>query len=210
MRAATAAAPHRRHRRSPHGRVRSALLTIERGAESGLLASRYARLTAELMELAGGRLVVGLEGGYSLSATTTSAAAVMEALLGLTPRTVAAPPSPPAPLAVVEETAAAADAGPAVEAASGRGRGAGGRGRGRKSGPSKFSKFVAGRGGAGGDVGGPRKDAAGCDLGARKCLDESLEVHRSFWRSLRRAPPPPPAAPPAEVTGEASMEVEAA
>jgi len=43
----------------------------------------YASLTRDLMTLAGGKLVLALEGGYSLSATAVSAAACMEALLGI-------------------------------------------------------------------------------------------------------------------------------
>jgi len=43
----------------------------------------YHSLTRQLMELAGGKLVLALEGGYSLSATTASATACMAALLGL-------------------------------------------------------------------------------------------------------------------------------
>ena len=43
----------------------------------------YASMTRELMRLANGRLVIALEGGYSLSATRVSAAACMGALVGL-------------------------------------------------------------------------------------------------------------------------------
>jgi hypothetical protein len=40
-------------------------------------------MTQQLMNLAGGRVVVALEGGYSLAATAASAAACMAALMGL-------------------------------------------------------------------------------------------------------------------------------
>ena len=83
----------------------------------------------------------------------------------------------------------------------------------------RFAARFGGKGAAaGGGAGASTKDAAGVDLGARKCIEESLEVHRTFWRSLRRAPPPSlapttgaasmPAATHAE--GPAAMELECA
>jgi len=46
----------------------------------------YAALTSDLMSLAGGKLVLALEGGYNLFATAASAAACMEALLNQSPK----------------------------------------------------------------------------------------------------------------------------
>ena len=43
----------------------------------------YTALTRDLMTLADGKVALALEGGYSLSATAASAAACMEALLGV-------------------------------------------------------------------------------------------------------------------------------
>ena len=42
----------------------------------------YGHMTARLMALCGGKVVVALEGGYSLSAITNSAEAVLRVLLG--------------------------------------------------------------------------------------------------------------------------------
>ena len=50
----------------------------------------YAQLTRDLMDLADGKVVLALEGGYSLTATAVSAAACMEALLGVPPERSAA------------------------------------------------------------------------------------------------------------------------
>jgi histone deacetylase 6 len=54
----------------------------------------YAHMTAELSRLAGGKLVVALEGGYNLRSIARSAAAVLRVLLGEAPPPLAArPPS---------------------------------------------------------------------------------------------------------------------
>lgn len=52
----------------------------------------YRKLTSQLQELAGGKIVLALEGGYSLAATSASAAGCMSALLGI----VEKPPPDPA------------------------------------------------------------------------------------------------------------------
>ena len=77
----------------------------------------YTQLTRELMSLAGGKVVLALEGGYSLAATAVSAAGCMTALLGI------APPPP-------------------EQASKSRGRGRG-RGRGRARPPSRFALMAA-------------------------------------------------------------------
>jgi histone deacetylase 6 len=48
----------------------------------GVTPAGYARMTARLRELAGGRLVLALEGGYDLRAISESAAACLRVLLG--------------------------------------------------------------------------------------------------------------------------------
>ena len=75
----------------------------------------YAQLTSELMRLAGGKVVVALEGGYSLTATKHSAAACMSSLLGL-PHSATPPPAPSA--AAAAEAAAKAEADAATAAAA--------------------------------------------------------------------------------------------
>jgi len=75
----------------------------------------YAQLTSELMRLAGGKVVVALEGGYSLTATKHSAAACMSSLLGL-PHSATPPPAPSA--AAAAEAAAKAEAAAAAAAAA--------------------------------------------------------------------------------------------
>src|SRR5207249_3873679 len=55
-----------------------------------LTPAGYARMTARLKELAHGRLVLALEGGYDLEAIARSAAACLRVLLGETP-----PPADP-------------------------------------------------------------------------------------------------------------------
>lgn len=64
----------------------------------------YAHLTRELMTLAGGKVVVALEGGYNLQAISVSARAVLAALLHEAvvedpppPRRGGRPPTPRAP-----------------------------------------------------------------------------------------------------------------
>ena len=67
-----------------------------------LTPAGYAALTGRLEGLAGGRLVLALEGGYNLEAISKSAAACLSVLLGDTPEPVAVGPPVPAARRVLE------------------------------------------------------------------------------------------------------------
>jgi len=51
----------------------------------GITPAGYAAMTARLAELAGGKVVLALEGGYNLDAISASAAASLRVLLGEAP-----------------------------------------------------------------------------------------------------------------------------
>ena len=146
----------------------------------------YAQLTRQLMSLANGKIVLALEGGYSLSATAISAAACMESLLGVPP----------------ERSAAAAALAPPTPKKDAYGK---------SKMPARFKLAQAAlsranadrlmREGAGGVCDAPtaadsKENAppvSPCDKGARKALEETKAVHSSYWRCMKAFTPPPQA-----------------
>ena len=155
----------------------------------------YAQLTRELMNLAGGRVVVALEGGYSLSATAASSAACMRALLGMPtpPARPKTPPPPPPPVEPVIRSSPRRSV-PAAELEK------------RKT-PSKTPskkpwQQKKAKGGADPSFelvldGAPRPAASpaagvhaggGIERGARRSIEETKAVHARYWDCLRQAP----------------------
>jgi histone deacetylase 6 len=65
----------------------------------------YAAMTARLREIAGGRLVLALEGGYDLEAISASAAASLRVLLGEGPPLPAAAPLHPSAARILDAAA---------------------------------------------------------------------------------------------------------
>ena len=142
----------------------------------------YAQLTRQLMSLANGKIVLALEGGYSLSATAISAAACMESLLGVPP----------------ERSAAAAALAPPTPKKDAYGK---------SKMPARFKLAQAAlsranadrlmREGAGGVCDAPtaadsKENAppvSPCDKGARKALDETKAVHSFYWRCMHAFTP---------------------
>jgi len=61
----------------------------------GITPAGYAAMTSRLADLAGGKVVLALEGGYNLEAISASAAACLRVLLGeAAPQADFGPPSP--------------------------------------------------------------------------------------------------------------------
>ncbi|KAL1507004.1 hypothetical protein AB1Y20_007866 [Prymnesium parvum] len=133
----------------------------------------YAKLTRQLQQLAGGKLVLALEGGYSLAATSASAAGCMAALLGVTP--------------AEEEPEAASATGMRVPSA---------RIRERLARRSQRPSGRPARKGVGVDNGG-----GGIDQAARKAIDETKRHLARYWPCL--APPRPISAALSAVTPSA-------
>lgn len=70
--------------------------------EMGLTPAGYAHMTAQLSSLAGGKIVVALEGGYNLKAISRSAAACLSVLCGDAPPPLPHGPANPQALADIE------------------------------------------------------------------------------------------------------------
>jgi acetoin utilization deacetylase AcuC-like enzyme len=70
--------------------------------EMSITPAGYAHMTAQLSTLAGGKIVVALEGGYNLRAISRSAAASLRVLLGDSPPTLVGGPPKPAALGDIE------------------------------------------------------------------------------------------------------------
>lgn len=123
----------------------------------------YASLTSDLMTLAGGKVVLALEGGYSLSATAVSAAACMEALIGVR-----------RPLQGKNSTGAAAATAAPVEKP---------RLRPRAQPKSRFQQHMMAQAAMRREAPAAPEDA--CEKGARKAIEETRQVHAQYWRCLR-------------------------
>lgn len=138
----------------------------------------YASLTRDLMTLANGKVVLALEGGYSLSATAASAAGCMEALLGMElrplPSAVSEPPPPPrerelrsTPLRNKRQSNVT---GPPA----------------RLLPRTPKAAKAAAAGGAASDT---------IDRGARRAIDETRAVHSEYWKCLQGCVPTIPPSP---------------
>jgi len=163
----------------------------------------YHAMTTQLMELAGGKLVLALEGGYSIAATKASAGACMQALLGIE--------LPPPPASAMETVDRGRGRG-ALQSARLRARfGGGGRrpacqaeaaadGQGayceqqgvalRESSPTESGGRARRSEQQGGcalvSTFGVSASSPLLDKGARRSIDEAKAVHRSYWRCLRQ------------------------
>ena len=144
----------------------------------------YGALTRELATLANGRLVIALEGGYSLSATAVSAAACMEALLGL-------PAEPVASLAAISAPAPALS--PPMPRTSTLKKRAAPPARFRLAQAAQQKQIDKDKENQGGEP---------CDRSARRAIEETKAVHASYWKCLRKGAQshsePPPSAPTEE------------
>ena len=159
----------------------------------------FAELTRELMTLANGKVVLALEGGYSLSATAVSAAACMEALLGMRPsqkENVEPAPEPvkaepPAPRrreslrSTPERAKSATEAEkkpaqiPARLRARLEKRGSGGEGAAERFAPPS-PRVLTPKNERGATMG-----ADGVEKTARKAIDETIQIHQKYWACLR-------------------------
>lgn len=124
----------------------------------------YAEMTRQLMRLANGRLVVALEGGYSLSATRVSAAACMGALLGMAPRK---PPEPKPATPTLSPTRARSARVAKKKRAALEKR----LGKSASAQPEQANVASPGR---------PPLSKA-----ARQAINETVSVHSRYWRCLR-------------------------
>ncbi len=179
----------------------------------------YAHLTSQLMSLANGKIILALEGGYSLSATAVSAAACMEALLGLP----APPPPPSVPLAAAvpeapkrRESLRSTPARRKSVAAEAPASGAGGE-EPLANIPARLRARLERKSLSASDATNAKPDAKadaptpkqvlpstpgrtpgrgngvgfdGVEKGARRAIDETRSVHMAYWRTLRLADTP--------------------
>ena len=117
------------------------------------------------MTLAGGKVVLALEGGYCLSATAVSAAACMEALIGVR-----------RPLQGKNSTGAAAATAAPVEKP---------RLRPRAQPKSRFQQHMMAQAAMRREAPAAPEDA--CEKGARKAIEETRQVHAQYWRCCAAA-----------------------
>lgn len=125
----------------------------------------YTAMTRDLMSLADGRVVLALEGGYSLAATAVSAAACMEGLLGL-----AAPaPAPAQPECTTPKPLR------------------------KRSGNNPFARFRQRDGESEKDFlerqpstpSAAKENKDPVDRGARRAIDQTRQVHADYWQCMR-------------------------